>query len=136
MCAKDLAILLINDELDKARIIAESERLTIRLEGEASDLDVVAAFLCLRFGETKRCDLWLGIRCTQHHLVIERDRLCAGNIFRSDEAHCRAYVRQHQFACYVADGINIWNTGLHLVIDFDHAALTDLDTNIFESESF
>ena len=58
------------------------------------------------------------------------------NMFGADNAHRRADMRQHEFAGHIANGPNARDIGLHLFIDLDKAALTDLDADFFEAKSF
>ena len=79
--------------------------------------------------------MWLAIGGARHHLVIERDRFRAGDIFRGDDSHRRTDMCQHQLARHITDGVNVFNIGLHLLVDLDKAALANLDADFFESES-
>src|SRR5215211_3243266 len=54
VCAEDFPILIVHDDLDEARVITESERLAVWLEGEAPHLDVIATLLRLRLCQAER----------------------------------------------------------------------------------
>jgi hypothetical protein len=45
-------------------------------------------------------------------------------------------MRQHEFAGHIADRPNAGHVRLHLFIDFDEAALADLDADFFKPEPF
>ena len=45
-------------------------------------------------------------------------------------------MREHQLAGHIANSPNTGDVGLHLFIDFNHAAVTDFDARRFESQPF
>jgi hypothetical protein len=135
LSAKYLAVLLVAQDLDPTAVISETKRLAIGLEGEAPDLDRVAALLSLHLGESERGDLGVGVRGAGHHLIIQRDCLGAGDVLGSNDAHGRAHVCQHQLASYVADGPDV-GTLVCILVNLDKAAFVQLDAGIFQAKPF
>ncbi len=57
MCAENLAKFLVGNNLDKALVIVEAQRLAVRPEGELADIEIIALFLGLCLGQTERGNL-------------------------------------------------------------------------------
>ncbi len=53
VCAQDFSVAGVHHHLGKSLVIAQTQRFAICLKGEAPYFDGVAAFLCLRLGQSE-----------------------------------------------------------------------------------
>src|SRR5580704_1182065 len=122
--AQNLAVLDIADDLDEALVRADDRSARVRGEGELADLQFVARFLSLGFGQAYAADLRMAIRGARYAQLVDLLRRFAGDMRHRNNAFHRAGVRQLWIASHdIADGVDAGLGRAHVAVNFDKAAL-------------
>src|SRR5262249_39944827 len=134
--AEHLTVFFVADQFDEACRVAQSLRFAVRREWELGDVDVVASLARLFLSVTEAGDLRLAVSGARHHVEFQLDGVNARDVFSRNDAHRLGHVREHQFGGDVADGIDMWDVGLHLAVDLNRASLGQPDVGLFQAVTF
>src|SRR5215813_1388551 len=134
--AEHLTVFFVADQFDEACRVAQSLSFAVRREWELGDVDVMASLARLFLSVTKAGDLRLAVSGSRHHVEFQLDGFSARDVFGRNDAHRLGHVREHQFGGDVADGVDVWNVGLHLAVDLNRAALGQPDVGLFQAVTF
>ena len=123
------------NELDESRR-GEDLALAVAAEVVLVDGDRVGAVLlaCLRFGESDRADLGLGVGHAGDVDVGDRARCEAADFLSDEDALLEAAVGELQAGRDVADGVDARDVGAQALVD-EHPAALHGDAGLLEAES-
>ncbi len=133
--AEQLAALRIAEQLDESGGFIQPQGFAVGPEGELARLDLVAAFLGLRFGKAEGGHLRMAIGRSRHHLIVQGDRLDPGDVLRADDPLGGGDMSEHQLGGHVADRPDALDVRSHALVDLDRAAVVQCDADIFQAES-
>src|ERR1700730_15411584 len=103
MCAEQLAVRVIADDLDEAHRVTEAVCLAVGAERELGYLDVEATFTGLCLGPAEAGDLRLAVGRPGDHDVVDLHGLRAGDGLRRDNAHGLGRMSEHELGGDVPD---------------------------------
>ena len=133
MRAQDFACGLLGNQLNNAAVRTHDHGLAVAGDVEGADFNIVARFFCLIRGHTDIGDLRGGVDASRNDIVVHNcgsaSAVCSG-----DHALSCGDVRQLNFSCDIADGVNVFHAGLHAGIDFDKRAV-HLDAQLLQADT-
>src|SRR6478735_4348482 len=124
----------VGDDLGEAVRVSFDDCFGIRLHGELTDLDVVAALGRFLLREADTADLWFAIGAGRRvHLFIQRERVQPHDVFDCDDAMVHGGMGQKLLAIDITDSVDVGNLRLLHIVDRDVGVLC-LDTELFEAD--
>src|SRR5919199_4103742 len=133
--AEHFIIFLVGNDFDEARARRQDRGSAVGREGEASDLDVIAALFCLGLAQPDAADLGRAVGTTRNFVVIDRLDMSPCHVLDGQDALRGGYVRQPGRRHTVPDAVDARYIRLHHAVHDDIAALVGLDADLFESDT-
>ncbi len=127
MCTPRIGPPRSGDDLHHAVGLAHDERAAVAHPAVHRGLDVVAALLGLRLGETAERDLGMAVDAPRDLVVVERERRFAEHRLDRDDRLRERDVRELRRGHDVADRVDAVDARAHVAVDDDETALVDLD---------
>ena len=132
MGAQNLAVFRVANQLDEARRFAHASGFAISLKGELGYIDIEATRFGPFLGIAEAGDLRLAVSRARHHIKVKRHSGRAGDILGGDHTHGLGDMRQHQLGGHIADGVYVWDIGLHLGVDLDAPGFIERQAQILQ----
>src|ERR1019366_4842774 len=133
---EDFAVLRVGYDLHEPVMLPNDAGARVGGEGELADLDVMALFFGLSFGQANAADFRMAVGRVGNAQQVYRLCWVSGDVGDRDDALHPPRVGQLRIAHGdVADGVNAGFGGLHELVDLDEAAL-DFDLGLLDADVF
>src|ERR1035441_3641030 len=133
---ENFAVLGVGHNLHEAVMLSHDTGAGVGGEGELANLDVVALFFRLGFGQSNTADFRMAVGGVGDAQNVDRLGGLAGNVGDGDDTLHRAGVGQLRISHGdVTDGVDARLGGAHELVNLDEAAL-DLDLGLLDADVF